>query len=104
MIVQYQSMFTLQETLGVVTFFFHFNGSDLQGAFKKYQGCLFKLDIRVIDSVILRIYLINRSCTLMTLKRVPCPIPSLSLKNEWSGNVLAISRLIIRSQAELLCK
>lgn len=31
-------------------------------------------------------------------------MPSLSLKNEWSGNVLAISRLIIRSQAELLCK
>lgn len=38
----------------------------------------------------------------MTLKRVPCPIPSLSLKNEWSGKVLAMSRLIIRSQAELL--
>lgn len=40
--------------------------------------------------------------TFMTLKRVPCPIPSLSLKNEWSGKVLAMSRLIIRSQAELL--
>ena len=41
--------------------------------------------------------------TLITLKRVPCPIPSLSLKNEWSGNVRVISLLIIRSQGELLC-
>lgn len=40
----------------------------------------------------------------MTLKSVPCPMPSLSLKNEWSGNVRAISRLIMRSHAELVWK